>query len=508
MLYTGPWSKAWVVQHYTCPQTVPPTVSVWEFWSYPCAHRVQATWDTETTGWDISTECQLFLALLCLGFYLANKFLRYFSNISWLHIKHQQLSAWPCCGLRVEMGRHTGRQSCHHNWLLFGEAEVFRCLRYILSSDSQGNFYNCSREDGWQKEVVNSECSVDRPRTTRIKANICSVSWAALHRLLRDVCFFVGCLTSQQYASVSQGRICTVNLTCCNTETEIADQTINLTQSQYTDTGLTSPSADPITPGAWQGRHWSASFWVNGMTRPRSLGWKETIIITIIIIMIIALKGAIWDFYNPLTMPWTVSNMYAQVAHAQQCVNHMQHIRCSSHATHRVPRDTKGQLSYHVWQSLKSYLFLLHFTGWTINQWRREGNRSTHRKPLMMCLRKCHILKPENSSPNWDLNRHSSTGGTPGKQSITPCVALTIRNISYVRQEDWVAMYLSKRVLTHIVPYCVVFFFVKCWCLWTPRLNTEHYIAASILFLKQVSIFETGIKIHNSNKKKQRYIIN
>ena len=29
--------------------------------------------------------------------------------------------------------------------------------------------------------------------------------------------------------------------------------------SQNTDTGPTSPSADPITPGAWQGRHWSAS---------------------------------------------------------------------------------------------------------------------------------------------------------------------------------------------------------------------------------------------------------
>ena len=33
-----------------------------------------------------------------------------------------------------------------------------------------------------------------------------------------------------------------------------------LTQSQYTDTGPTSPGADPITPGAWQGSHWSANF--------------------------------------------------------------------------------------------------------------------------------------------------------------------------------------------------------------------------------------------------------
>ena len=83
------------------------------------------------------------------------------------------------------------------------------------------------------------------------------------------VCLFVGCLTSQQHASVSQGRICSDNLTCCHTETEAADQTFHLTQSQYTDTGPTSPSDDPITPGAWQGSHWSASFEVTGMTRPR-----------------------------------------------------------------------------------------------------------------------------------------------------------------------------------------------------------------------------------------------
>ena len=83
------------------------------------------------------------------------------------------------------------------------------------------------------------------------------------------VCLLVGCLTSQQHASVSQGRICSDNFTCCHTEIEIADQTFHLTQSQYTDTGPTSPSADPITPGAWQGSHWSANFEVTGMTRSR-----------------------------------------------------------------------------------------------------------------------------------------------------------------------------------------------------------------------------------------------
>ena len=54
----------------------------------------------------------------------------------------------------------------------------------------------------------------------------------------------VGCLTSQQHASVSQGWICADNFTCCHTEIEVADPTFYLTQSQYTDTRLTSPSAD------------------------------------------------------------------------------------------------------------------------------------------------------------------------------------------------------------------------------------------------------------------------
>ena len=75
-----------------------------------------------------------------------------------------------------------------------------------------------------------------------------------------DVCWLVACLTSQQHANVSQGRICSDNFMCCPTEIEVADQPFYLTQSQYTDTGPTSPSADPITPGAWQGSRWSAKF--------------------------------------------------------------------------------------------------------------------------------------------------------------------------------------------------------------------------------------------------------
>ena len=75
-----------------------------------------------------------------------------------------------------------------------------------------------------------------------------------------DLGWLVACLTSQQHASVSQRRICSHNCTRCRTQIQVADQTFHLTQSQYTDTGPTSPRADPITPGAWQGSHWGAIF--------------------------------------------------------------------------------------------------------------------------------------------------------------------------------------------------------------------------------------------------------
>ena len=73
------------------------------------------------------------------------------------------------------------------------------------------------------------------------------------------VFLLLACLTPQQHASVSQGRICLDKFTCCHTETKVADQTFYLIQSWYTDTGPTSPSADPRTPGFWQGSHCSAN---------------------------------------------------------------------------------------------------------------------------------------------------------------------------------------------------------------------------------------------------------
>ena len=89
------------------------------------------------------------------------------------------------------------------------------------------------------------------------------------------VCCLLACLTSQQHASVSQGRICSDNCTCCHNEIGAADQTFYLVQSQCTDTGPTSPSTDPITSTAWRGSHGSANVEVTGMTRPDKIPARQ-----------------------------------------------------------------------------------------------------------------------------------------------------------------------------------------------------------------------------------------
>ena len=109
-----------------------------------------------------------------------------------------------------------------------------------------------------------------KPSSVKLSANKTSVysfSCPPTHDEIFVICLFVGCLTSQQHSSVSQGRIGSDNFTCCHTE-KLHIKLSTSTQSRYTDTGPTSPSTDPITPGVWQGSHWTANFEVTGMTRP------------------------------------------------------------------------------------------------------------------------------------------------------------------------------------------------------------------------------------------------
>ena len=56
------------------------------------------------------------------------------------------------------------------------------------------------------------------------------VAKASASRAVVVACWLIGCLTSQRQASVSRGRICSDNRTCCITETEVVNQTFYFTQ--------------------------------------------------------------------------------------------------------------------------------------------------------------------------------------------------------------------------------------------------------------------------------------
>ena len=184
-------------------------------------------------------------------------------------------------------------------------------------------------------------------------------------------CLLVGCLTSQQQASVSQGQICSDNFTCCHTEIEAAHQMFYLTQSQYTDTGPTSLSTDPITPGAWQGSLWSANFWVTSMTpsrkNPDASGIRTQ------------------DLPLPRQTPYHEAN---------EAVSVWQHTTSSKHIC------TQDELCMPNQQTTIPPPPPPHLPPQTFSP-----------VPIWMTRsRKWHKIKPENSSCNKDWNPKSSTG--------------------------------------------------------------------------------------------------
>ena len=83
-------------------------------------------------------------------------------------------------------------------------------------------------------------------------------------------------------------------------------------------------------------------------------------------------------FYNLLTAPRTVSNTYAQVARAQSCANHVQHIERLSRASVMLrPTWYEGTAQLLSLTELKSHLFELYFIGWTIKPM-KEGRKPEH----------------------------------------------------------------------------------------------------------------------------------
>ena len=91
---------------------------------------------------------------------------------------------------------------------IFGEKACMRAqtkLRFILSSKRVVGSGMRSAREGRTREPLPAELS--RPT-------------------MAGFVLLVGCLTSQQHASVSRGRISSDNFTCCHTEIEVADQNV------------------------------------------------------------------------------------------------------------------------------------------------------------------------------------------------------------------------------------------------------------------------------------------
>ena len=135
------------------------------------------------------------------------------------------------------------------------------------------------------------------------------------------------------------------------------------------------------------------------------------IITIIIIVIIIVLKGAIWDLYKS---HWATSCLQHVRSSGQGAIvcntsgtYHVQHVMC-----HMVWRDNSAIMFDRV-----SITFLLASFYWLNHVPLKEGRtRECPEKTPDDELQKCHILKPENSSPNRDSNPLSSIDGLLGKQ--------------------------------------------------------------------------------------------
>ena len=84
---------------------------------------------------------------------------------------------------------------------------------------------------------------------------------------------------------------------------------------------------------------------------------------------LLTLKAAIRNnLQSPQRATRTVSITYAHVIIAQSRANPVQYIRHISRATCRVPRGTKGQLSYYLLQLLRSHSFSVYFIGFLADE--------------------------------------------------------------------------------------------------------------------------------------------
>ena len=74
-----------------------------------------------------------------------------------------------------------------------------------------------------------------------------------------------------------------------------------------------------------------------------------------------------------------------------------------------------------------------------------KKNKQTNKQTMTTSFRKCHILKPKNSSPNRDSNPHSSIGDRLGMLTIAPRVALNTYSHTLRTQ----SLHTSTHAFTH-----------------------------------------------------------
>ena len=118
--------------------------------------------------------------------------------------------------------------------------------------------------------------------------------------------------------------------------------------------------------------------------------------VIIIIMMMIALKGTVWDFfYNLLTVPRTVCNVFAEVVRVHLCANHMEHMEHLSRAACHMLQGTMDRSVIKFDRIEIAFIFALCcWLKWLTNE-RGEKARAPGENP---CWQASEVLKPEPSS--------------------------------------------------------------------------------------------------------------
>ena len=154
----------------------------------------------------------LFFVVACLQFLCSFVLLFCF-----VHIRPVGVCVFPTldCGVTCTLiAENTGHRRTTNACQLL-HVDIYIMIYIQRVSDCVG-MRACMRVCVWQRRGMH----------VRMRESTCACT-----RMDVGECLLVGCSTSQQHASVPQGRICTDNFTCCHTEIEVAEQTFYLTQS-------------------------------------------------------------------------------------------------------------------------------------------------------------------------------------------------------------------------------------------------------------------------------------